>query len=136
MRRPTVRIILSAALAVICAGAWTMSFAADGCPKAPEKYTTLCASCHGPTGNGDGPAAVAFKQLQPPVIVRNFADAKYMKTRSDAQLINVIKNGGPAEKLSPFMAPMGAQFSSDKEIKEIVAFIRSLADPKCQAKKK
>jgi high-affinity iron transporter len=44
-------------------------------PEALEKgkasYAKLCASCHGPTGAGDGPAS---KALKPPP--KNLADAK------------------------------------------------------------
>ena len=135
MTRQNVRATVSTVLAVIFVGVWTAALASEKCPKAPEKFTTLCASCHGSTGMGDGAAAAAFKLMNPPVIVRNFSDEGYMKTRSDAQLINVIKNGGPAEKLSPLMAPMGPPCSSDKEIKEVVAFIRSLAKEECKPKK-
>lgn len=127
MRRATVRAILSTALVVSCTGAWTaMSAAAE--PKAPEKYTTFCAACHGPAGKGDGPAAAALNPKP-----RNFADGKYMNGRTDAQLINVIKNGGQPEKLSPLMTAFG-NVLSDKEIKGIVAYIRSRAVPKFQPK--
>ena len=64
---------------------------------------------------------------------RNFTDGKYMNARTDAQLINVIKNGGTAEKLSPMMIAFGNQLN-DSETKGIVAYIRSLAVPKYQPK--
>ena len=129
MRKSPVRAIVPTALAVLCVGLLTGAAAAADCPKAPEKFTTLCASCHGSMGKGNGPAAEALKAIAQ---VRDFTNAEYMKTRTDAQLINVIKNGGPAEKLNPLMAAMGPQFSGDKEIQEIVKFIRAL--PKAEAK--
>src|SRR5574337_275469 len=96
--------------------------------KTPEKFTTLCAPCHGPAGDGNGPAAAALNPKP-----RNFTDGKYMNAKTDAQLINIIKNGGQAEKLSPFMIAFGGQLS-DNEIKEIIAYIRSLAVPKYEKK--
>lgn len=128
MRRSSVRGILSTALVLSGIGVWaTMPAAAE--PKAPEKYTTFCAPCHGSAGKGDGPAAAALNPKP-----RNFGDGKYMNAKSDAQLINVIKNGGQSEKLSPLMTAFGNALS-DKEIKGIVAYIRSLAVPKFQPKK-
>lgn len=125
--RVTVRVILLTTLVVIAVGVWTaMSAAAE--LKAPEKFTTLCAPCHGPAGDGNGPAAAALNPKP-----RNFMDGKYMNAKTDAQLINVIKNGGAAEKLSPFMIAFGNQLT-DTEIREIIAFIRSLAVPKYQSK--
>ena len=134
MARRTVRAIVSIALAVILGAVWSAALAAGGAPKAPEKYTTLCASCHGPEGKGDGPAAAPFKMMNPPVNVRNFTDGKYMNGKTDAHLIKVIKEGGPSVGLSPLMAPMGSQLS-EKEIKEIIAFLRSVAVPKYEPKK-
>jgi mono/diheme cytochrome c family protein len=92
--------------------------------KAPGQFATLCAPCHGPAGGGDGPAAAAMNPKP-----RNFTDGKYMNAKSDAQLITVIKNGGAAERLSPFMIAFAGQLS-DSELKEIIAYIRSLAVPK------
>src|SRR5712692_7079762 len=123
MRKSTVRAILSIALAVSCIGAWTASLAAGGDPKkGKEKYieNMRCSACHGESGHGDGPAAVALNPKP-----RNFSDCAYMKGRTDAQLANVIKNGGPSEKLSPLMAPFASQLK-DNEINDVVAYVRSL----------
>jgi cytochrome c1 len=65
---------------------------------------------------------------------RNLTDGSYMNTRTDAQLMNVIKNGSAAEKLSPLMTGYGSMLN-DQEIREVVAFIRLLAVPKYQPKK-
>jgi len=126
MTRRNVRAIVSTGLAVICLGVWTSAWAA-----APsEKYKTLCASCHGDSGNGQGPAAEALKAVAK---VRDFTDGKYMNARTDAQLTKVIKEGGMTSGFSPLMAAFGSQLS-DKEIKEILGFIRSVAVPKYQKK--
>lgn len=57
-----------------------------------------------------------------------------MNARTDAQLTNVIKNGSAAEKLSPLMTGY-SNMLNDKEIKDIIAFIRAVAVPKYQPKK-
>ena len=128
VRKATVQVILLTALVVGSAGAWTAVPAAAEI-KAPEKFTTLCTPCHGPAGEGNGPAAAAMNPKP-----RNFTDGKYMNARTDAQLINVIKNGGQSEKLSPMMIAFGNGLN-DREIKDIVAYIRLLAAPKYQPKK-
>lgn len=136
MRRQIVRAILSTALAIVCAGAWTAAWAAGPDPKAGKaKYTEnmRCSSCHGETGAGDGPAAVALNPKP-----RNFKDCKYMETRTDDDLFNVIKEGGQAAKpkaLNPLMVAFKGQLS-DNEIKDVVAYVRSLPKPPCKVKKK
>ena len=128
VRKATVQVILLTALVVGCAGAWT-AVPATAELKAPEKFTTFCVPCHGPAGEGNGPAAAALNPKP-----RNFTDGKYMNVRTDAQVINVIKNGSASEKFSPLMIGFG-NLLNDMEIKDIVAYIRSLAVPKYQPEK-
>jgi len=132
MNRSERRVILSVALAVLCVSGWTVASAAGGDPKKGKaKYVEnmRCSACHGDTGLGNGPAAVALNPKP-----RNFQDGAYMNPKPDEQLFKVIKQGGPAAGLSPLMAPFGSQLS-DKEIWDVIAFIRSLAVPKYEPKK-
>ena len=85
------------------------------------KYQQLCASCHGATGKGDGPAA---KVLNPKP--RNHTDAEYMKTISDEYIAKITKLGGVAVGKSPLMPPWGGVLS-DADVQNLVAFMRSLA---------
>lgn len=85
------------------------------------KFQTLCASCHGATGKGDGAASAALTPKP-----RNLADAAYMKTRSDADLKKVIMDGGPAIGKSASMPPWKASLKGP-DLDNIVAYIRSLA---------
>ena len=124
--KATVRAILLTALVVSSAGAWTVVPAAAEI-KAPEKFM-FCAPCHGPAGDGNGPAAVTLNPKP-----RNFTNGTYMNARTDAQLINVIKNGSASGGFSPLMVGYG-NILNDMEIKDIVAYIRSLAVPKYQPK--
>jgi len=128
VRKATVQVVLLTALVVGCAGAWT-AVPATAEPKAPEKFTTFCVPCHGPAGEGNG-AAAAFLNPTP----RNFTNGTYMNARTDAQLINVIRNGSASEKFSPLMSGFGS-ILNDMETRDIVAYIRSLAVPKYQPKK-
>ncbi|MFQ5693033.1 MAG: c-type cytochrome [Nitrospinota bacterium] len=87
------------------------------------KYQQFCVSCHGTSGKGDGPQA-SFLGVKPV----DFADAKLMKSLKDEDLFKAIKEGGPAVGKSPLMPP-SAGILSDQDIRNIVAYIRTLANP-------
>jgi len=80
------------------------------------KYDTICASCHGATGKGDGLAAVALTP-KPADLSKTLLDS--------AGLANIIKNGGPAVGKSPIMAGFGGTLS-DVEIENVAAYIKTL----------
>jgi cytochrome c553 len=68
--------------------------------EADQTFATLCATCHGPDGEGNGPAAAAF-----PVKPRNFKDPEWQKSVTDEHIDKVILQGGPAVGKSPLMPP-------------------------------
>ncbi len=80
------------------------------------KYDTLCVSCHGPRGMGDGPAAASLNPKP-----RNLQAT----TRTDDELKKTIKLGGAAVGLSPLMVPWGGVLN-DTDIDNVVAYICSL----------
>ena len=84
-------------------------------------YATFCASCHGPKGNGDGPVSAGLNPKP-----AKHSDTAYMKTLSDEHVFKVIKEGGQAVGKSPMMTPWGGTLS-DAQIRDLVAFVRSLA---------
>jgi len=86
-------------------------------------YGSYCASCHGPEGAGDGALAATLN----PKPARH-SDGAYMNSLSDEHLFKVIKFGGAAVGKSPMMVPMNGMLS-DQQIRNLVAFVRSLADP-------
>lgn len=90
-------------------------------------YDSLCQSCHGPGGEGDGPAADDFVLRPRPFSSAAFkfdTDADWVKG-SDADLANVIRRGAAAFGGSPVMAPWPAL--TDAEVGSLVAYVRSFA---------
>ena len=72
--------------------------------------------------------------LKAMVKVRDFTKGDYINARTDAQLTKVIKEGGASSGLNPLMIAFGSQLS-DKEVKDILVFIRSVAKPPYKPKK-
>lgn len=103
----------------ITLGVASIARAAGDAAQGKATYATMCSSCHGPEGKGDGVAAAALNPKP-----RNLTDASYMSTRSDATLFKVIKEGGASVGKSPSMPPWGGALS-DQDINNIIAFIRS-----------
>jgi mono/diheme cytochrome c family protein len=88
-----------------------------------ELYDRQCAVCHGTGGRGDGPSAAGFATKP-----ADLADGRLMNPLPDDFLVNVIRHGGPAEGLAPTM-PAFAQFLSEGQTAQVLAYIRSLAQP-------
>ena len=85
-----------------------------GVGNAKKSVETNCASCHGATGKGDGPAAAA---LPPPKPANWTVDA--VQKQTDGEIFWKISNGRGA------MPPW--KHLPEKERWELVNFIRSLA---------
>jgi mono/diheme cytochrome c family protein len=83
-------------------------------------YMQFCASCHGQSGKGDGPAAAALNPKP-----RDHTDRQYMSSLSDEQLFKVIKEGGASVGKSPLMPPWGPSIKDD-QIKDVIAYVRTL----------
>jgi cytochrome c oxidase cbb3-type subunit 3 len=89
-------------------------------------YRIYCASCHGESGAADGPIA---QTLNPKPARHN--DGAYMNALTDDYLFKVVKFGGASVGKSSMMAALGGSLS-DQQIHNIVAFVRTLADPPYQ----
>jgi mono/diheme cytochrome c family protein len=117
------------AVAALAAGSFLAAptaMAADAAA-GKAKYDMFCTSCHGATGKGDGPVGAALNPK-----ARDFSTGSFKfdtdkdgAPGTDADLKNIIKNGGGAYGGSPMMAPWGATLS-DADLDNIVAFVRSL----------
>ena len=88
-------------------------------------YNQYCISCHGPQGRGDGDRA-KNEQLDPRPRVH--ANGSYMNMIPDMRLFRVIKFGGRAMNFSHIM-PQWQHILSDQDILDVLAHVRSLADP-------
>jgi len=73
---------------------------AEAQKEADNVYTTLCSTCHGMNGSGDGPAAAAFNPKP-----ANYASAEFQKSVTDEEIAKAIVEGGPAVGKSPLMPP-------------------------------
>ncbi len=78
-------------------------------------YKDRCALCHGPEGKGDGPAAAGLNPKP-----RNHTDGTYMNSRTDDQLLQVIRGGKGA-------MPAWGSVLSEQEIQAVLKHVRSLA---------
>ena len=89
----------------LCASA---AFAAD----AAANWSQHCVSCHGKDGSG---STMMGKKSG----AKDYRDAKVQAEFTDAQAIQVIKEG--KEKMKPYKDKL-----SDDEIKALVAYVRAL----------
>lgn len=90
--------------------------------RGPSNYQSHCASCHGTGGKGDGWTAWLYR-----LKMRDLTDAAYVQTLRDDYIFQVIKHGG-ASLGKPGM-PSWSQELDDREIRDLVVHIRSLAAP-------
>lgn len=86
------------------------------------KFKQLCATCHGQSGQGDGPASASLNP-QP----RDMSDSEWQESVDDDHIRTVIKDGGAAVGLAATMAPFGHSLN-DEDLDNLVAYIRSLDD--------
>lgn len=85
-------------------------------------YYFYCVSCHGWTGQGDGPNAIEMDPRPRPL-----TKGDYMNKRTNVQLFGVIKGGGSAVELADSM-PAWGNVLQDQDIWNVVAFLREISD--------
>jgi uncharacterized membrane protein YozB (DUF420 family) len=89
----------------------------------PPTFATRCAACHGAAGHGDGAAAAGLTPRP-----RDFTDPAWRTARTDLELADIIRRGGPARGLSAAM-PAHADLAPP-EIDALVRCVRTLQDPR------
>ncbi len=87
--------------------------------KGKELFTgkATCFTCHGETGDGNGPAGAALDPLP-----RNFTNAKFHASKTDGELFWVIKNGSAGTGMISYVPSV----ITEQEAWEIITFERSL----------
>jgi mono/diheme cytochrome c family protein len=83
-----------------------------------------CDRCHGAGGKGDG---AMLKRLKADVTPVDWTDKAAMAKLKDADLTQVVKEGGKTSGKSKIM-PAFKDKLSDAEVGDVVAYIRSLAN--------
>ena len=96
--------------------------AARAVARGQEVFLRYCGPCHGPTGQGDGKFFATG--LEPKPI--DLSDESYLRTRTDAELFQWIREGSSAAGRSLLCPPWGKTLD-EEQIRELVAFIRTLA---------
>jgi len=87
---------------------------------AKEKWQTLCVTCHGDRGAGDGPRAAELK-----VKPRRFGDAAWQDSVDDAAIRRIIIEGGAAVGKSPDMPANPDLLQQQEALSLLVKKVRS-----------
>lgn len=84
-------------------------------------FDTNCASCHGPKGQGDGPASAALNPKP-----ANLADPQMMDSMSDGYIFWRVSEGG---MIAPFNSAMPAWKAtlSEEQRWQVISYLRSLS---------
>ncbi|MEN9799338.1 MAG: hypothetical protein RL653_3034 [Pseudomonadota bacterium] len=121
--------LLSAVIVLSSSAALAAGFELGGdAKKGAETFKTMCASCHGETGKGDGAAAAALNPKP-----ANFQDAARAASVTDEYIYKMIKDGGAANGKSPLMIAWGPTLG-DAKVRDVAAYVRSLAPKAAPAK--
>jgi len=116
--------LLSATLLLLAgiAPAWAQNKA-----EGKRLYGAYCSACHGEKGKGDGPAARSL-----PVKPADHTDGTIMNQFSDKFLMDIIAKGGSAVGKSSIMPAWGSQLK-DNQLRDVIAYLRSIAEPPYKA---
>ena len=83
-------------------------------------FQNVCATCHGPDGTGNGPAAASLNPKP-----RNYTDAAWQASVTDDELKKTILLGGQAVGKSPMMPGNPNLKDKPEVIDGLVAIVRS-----------
>ena len=113
------------AIAAFAALASSLVTAPATASETEKVFKFYCAQCHGLEGKGDGPNVTKDFPVSP----RNFTNAAEMDKLSDADLKNVIMDGGPSVSKSPMMPPWGKTLTPE-QVDGLIKHLRALCDCK------
>jgi len=89
---------------------------------AHSAFASVCASCHGPAGNADGPMAAALTPKP-----ARFADPAFWASKrgKDAELLMAIREGGGAVGRSSSMPAWGSLYN-EEQARALLAYLKTL----------
>ncbi len=87
--------------------------------KAQQMFATVCATCHGADGTGNGPAA---ESLNPKP--RNYTDPAWQQSVTDDEIRKTILLGGQGVGKSPMMPGQPQLKETPEVLDELVKIIR------------
>ena len=99
--------------------------AAAALPPAEEArntFNTLCSTCHGTSGKGDGTAAASLNPKP-----RDYTDKAWQASVTDDDLKKIIVEGGAAVGKSQLMPPNPQLKDKPEVVAELVKIVRSFA---------
>jgi cytochrome c553 len=110
------KLVLLAGLAALPAFAADFELKGDAV-KGEAQFKTMCVSCHGEKGDGNGPAGAALTPKP-----TNFTDAANSERLTDEWVYKMVKNGGAANGRSPMMIAWSAALN-DQQIRDVSAYV-------------
>jgi len=117
------RILSFLAIGCFLFASTTITAQAQNAAEGKKLYISYCSTCHGETAKGDGMAARSL-----PVKPADHTNGTIMNQLSDQFLREIISKGGSAVGKSSFMPSWGSALD-DKQISDLIAYLRSIADP-------
>ena len=126
-----VSLLLTATAAVAACGGYTPPANANGAPskhtaaasagakEAKEIFASLCFTCHGLTGHGDGPGASTLNPKP-----RTFADVAWQDSVTDEHIAKTIVYGGAAVGKSPVMVANPQLKGKTEVVASLVKIVR------------
>lgn len=96
--------------------------AGGGGDAAQAYFAQTCAMCHGMDGTGNGPAAAALNPKP-----RNYTDPNWQASITDAEIKQIIVEGGAAMGKSASMPPNPGLKGNDAVLDGLVKIIRGFA---------
>lgn len=97
----------------------TGASASEAGMEARTLFDSLCFTCHGSGGHGDGPGAAALTPKP-----RSFADAAWQDSVNDEQIKKTIVFGGAAVGKSPMMPAQPQLKGKDDTLAALVRIVR------------
>ena len=100
-------------------GTAEMAAPAEQAFDAKGAFGTVCSTCHGPAGAGNGPGAAALNPKP-----ANFGDPAFWQGKTDEELVKAIREGGASVGKSALMPAWGGLYN-EAQAKALVAYIKT-----------